>query len=166
MFRIRKNKGIWNFNNYMEYIESVKDSIPIGIRDFVTDKKRYVFYGKDTLYDAQLISIQFRKNGICILWVSPYYDRTYKFVFKEISKLVMNAVPDKLTSLLIHEFAVKDKDIYNYRFLFFCGTEIRISCSKINIYEQCITESLKKQLMSRLQMFDENVGKSGTNDLI
>lgn len=24
MFRIRKNKGIWNFNNYMEYIESVK----------------------------------------------------------------------------------------------------------------------------------------------
>ena len=102
----------------MEYIESVKDSIPIGIRDFVTDEKRYVFYGKDTLYDAQLISIQFRKNGICILWVSPYYDRTYKFVFKEISKLVMNAVPDKLTSLLIHEFAVKDKDIYNYRFLF------------------------------------------------
>lgn len=142
IFRIKKIKGVWDLNDYMKYIESIKDSIPKGIRDFVADEKRYVFYEKDTLYDAQLISIQFRKDGLCILFVSPYYDRIYKFVFKELSKLVMNGVPDKLMSLLIHEFNVKDKDTYNYRFLFFCGTEIKISCSKIEIKEQHITESL------------------------
>lgn len=49
IFRIKKIKGVWDFNDYMKYIESIKDSIPKGIRDFVADEKRYVFYEKDTL---------------------------------------------------------------------------------------------------------------------
>lgn len=148
MSRIRKIKGIWDFNEYMEYIESIKDSIPTNIRDFVADEKRYMFNSLDTLYDAQLISIKFCKNGICVLFVAPYYDKFYKFVFKDVSKLVMSGIPDNLMSLLIHEFSVKNTENYTYRFVFFCGTEVKISCSKIDICEQKISENIKRRIIS------------------
>ena len=81
------------------------------------DPKRYLFNTKETLHDAVLTEFKFgilkNEGRLTMKFLSPYADRNFKFVFKNI--LAVRFKTDnksfKNNDLIVHQFSLKPRGV-------------------------------------------------------
>ena len=141
MAKIKKKKNIWYFDDYFEFLHKKEKEIPESIKHFVLDSKRYLFNTQETLHDAVLTEFKFNisknKDKLLISFLSPYRDRCYKFMFKNIINISFKTDDKtfKNNDLIIHQFLFKPKEIYTYEFVFANGQKVTIDFKQLQIIE-------------------------------
>ena len=115
--RIKRRGNVWYFDDYFKSLRKNENEIAKPIRQFVSDPKRYLFNTKETLYDAVLSEFKFgilkNEDRLTMKFLSPYGDRNFKFVFKNI--LAVRFKTDnksfKNNDLIVHQFSLKPRGV-------------------------------------------------------
>ena len=128
MSTIKKKNNIWYFDDYFESLRKKENEIATSIRQFVLDPKRYLFNTKETLHDAVLT----------MKFLSPYHDRYFTFIFKDIVHIRFKTDDKnfKNNDLIIHQFSLKPKGVYEYVFIFADGQKVTIKFKRLEIIEK------------------------------
>ena len=86
--KIKKKNNIWCFDDHFKSLRKSENEIAEPIRQFVLDPKRYLFNTKETLHDAVLTEFKFailkNEDRLTMKFLSPYRDRNFKFIFKNV----------------------------------------------------------------------------------
>lgn len=121
--KIKRRGGIWYFDDCFKSLRKNENEIAKPIRQFVSDPKKYLFSTKETLHDAVLTEFKFgilkNEDKLTIKFLSPYRDRNFKFVFKNV--LAVRFKTDdksfKNNDLIVHQFSLKPRGVCEYDFL-------------------------------------------------
>lgn len=142
MSTIKKKNNIWYFDDYFESLRKKENEIATSIRQFVLDPKRYLFNTKETLHDAVLTEFKFtilkNEDKLTMKFLSPYHDRYFTFIFKDIVHIRFKTDNKnfKNNDLIIHQFSLKPKGVYEYVFIFADGQKITIKFKRLEIIEK------------------------------
>ena len=106
------------------------------------DPKRYLFNAKETLHDAVLTEFKFgilkNEDRLTMKFLSPYRDRNFKFVFKNV--LAVRFKTDdksfKNNDLIVHQFSLKREGVCEYDFIFASGQRITLKFKQLEIIEE------------------------------
>ena len=140
--KIKRRGGIWYFDDYFKSLRKNENEIAKPIRQFVLDPKRYLFSTKETLHDAVLTEFKFailkNEDKLTMKFLSPYRDRNFKFVFKNV--LAVRFKTDdksfKNNDLIVHQFSLKPRGVYEYDFIFASGQRITVKFKRLEIIEE------------------------------
>ena len=140
--KIKRRGDIWYFDDYFKSLRKNENEIAKPIRQFVSDPKRYLFNTKGTLHDAVLTEFKFailkNEDKLTMKFLSPYRDRNFKFVFKNI--LAVHFKTDdkgfKNNDLIVHQFSLKRGGVYEYDFIFVSGQRMTVKFKRLEIIEE------------------------------
>ena len=140
--KIKRKGGIWYFDDHFKSLRKNENEIAKPIRQFVLDPKRYLFSTKETLHDAVLTEFKFailkNEDRLTMKFVSPYRDRNFKFVFKNV--LAVRFKTDdksfKNNDLIVHQFSLKREGVCEYHFIFASGQRITVKFKQLEIIEE------------------------------
>ena len=114
--KIKRKGSTWYFDDYFKSLRKNENEIAKPIRgQFVSDPKRYLFNAKETLHDTVLTEFKFsilkNEDRLAMKFLSPYRDRNFKFVFKNV--LAVRFKTDdksfKNNDLIVHQFSLKHR---------------------------------------------------------
>ena len=140
--KIKRRGDIWYFDDYFKSLRKNENEIAKPIRQFVLDPKRYLFNTKETLHDAVLTEFKFvilkNEDRLAMKFLSPYQDRNFKFVFKNV--LAVRFKTDdksfKNNDLIVHQFSLKPRGVCEYDFIFASGQRITVKFKRLEIIEE------------------------------
>ena len=86
--KIYKRKGVWYFDDYFNYISSIRDLIPKNIVNFIANPQFYSFDNK-SLYDSVVDKFELKYNkmshqSILSILFKGAYKSNYIFKFEDI----------------------------------------------------------------------------------
>ena len=140
--KIKRKGDIWYFDDYFKSLRKNENEIAKPIRQFVSDPKRYLFSTKETLHDAVLTEFKFgilkNEDRLTMKFLSPYRDRNFKFVFKNV--LAVRFKTDdksfKNNDLIVHQISLKREGGCEYDFIFASGQRITVKFKQLEIIEE------------------------------
>ena len=140
--KIKRRSNVWHFDDYFKSLRENENEIAKPIRQFVSDPKRYLFSTKETLHDAVLTEFKFailkNEDKLTMRFLSPYQDRNFKFVFKNV--LAVHFKTDdksfKNNDLIVHQFSLKREGVCEYDFIFASGQRIAVKFKRLEIIEE------------------------------
>ena len=139
--KIYKRKGVWYFDDYFNYILSIKDLIPKNIVYFIANPQFYSFDSK-SLYDSVIDKFEMKYNkkshqNILSIKFKGAYGSNYIFKFEGIRSIVFpNDTEDLLNhELLIHQFHLRGNGILQYEFIFSNNAKLKIFSKRLSIKE-------------------------------
>ena len=137
--KIYKRKGIWYFDDYFNYISSIRDLIPKNIVNFIANPKFYSFDSK-SLYDSVVDKFELKYNNkshqtILSIKFKGAYKSNYIFKFEDIRSIVFPNNTKGLFEheLLIHKFHIRKNGLFQYEFTFSNNAKLKISFRKLSI---------------------------------
>ena len=137
--KIYKRKGIWYFDDYFNYISSIRELIPKNIINFIANPQFYNF-GDESLYDSVVDKFELKYNKkshqtILSIKFKGAYGSNYIFKFEDIKSIVFPNDTEGLLNheLLIHQFHLRGKGILQYEFIFSNNAKLKISFRKLSI---------------------------------
>jgi hypothetical protein len=134
-----------DFNEYIEYMNTIKEYIPAELYDFVSDPSRHDFSDR-SLHDSRIEEIQFtnefEENGPDMVITLLGENRKFKLHYFDISKYRIEqyyGINDLLTYEIGMENHEPDEEEQGpnlvFRSLFSDGGEIEICCQEMRIEE-------------------------------
>ena len=136
-----------NFEDYVRYLDSVKEYIPIELYNFIVEPERHGLCGK-SLHDSRIERIEFshnfvddESNMIIILFGE---NRKFVLRFFKIKEYRIKQIAEKdgYTDLITYEIFVKNKGEKTLGFRAeFGGGEIAIVCKEIQIKERMMSNN-------------------------
>ncbi|MCH5243253.1 MAG: hypothetical protein J1F67_12695 [Muribaculaceae bacterium] len=140
--KIYKRKGIWYFDDYFNYISSIRELIPKNIVNFIANPQFYSFDSK-SLYDSVVDKFELKYNKkshqtILSIKFKGAYKSNYIFKFEDIKSIVFPNDTEGLLNheLLIHQFYLRGNGILQYEFIFSNNAKLKILSKKLSIKEQ------------------------------
>ena len=137
--KIYKRKGIWYFEDYFNYISSIRELIPKNIVNFIANPQFYNF-GDESLYDSVVDKFELKYNKkshqtILSIKFKGAYGSNYIFKFKDIKSIVFPNDTEGLLNheLLIHQFHLRGNGILQYEFIFSNNAKLKILFRKLSI---------------------------------
>lgn len=129
-----------DFNEYIEYLNTIKNSIPAELYNFISDPDRHDFSDK-SLHDSRIEEIhfinKFETNDPKLNIILLGENRKFILYFTDISKYKIEQ-EYKINDLLTYEIGLEkhydDENELVFRAIF-CDGEIEIFCKKIKIEE-------------------------------
>ena len=140
--KIKRRGDIWYFDDYFKSLRKNENEIAKPIRQFVSDPKRYLFSTKETLHDAVLTEFKFailkNEDKLTMKFLSPYRDRNFKFVFKNVLAIRFKTDDKsfKNNDLIVHQFSLKLEGVCEYDFIFASGQRITVKFKQLEIIEE------------------------------
>ena len=134
-------KGIWYFDDYFNYISSIRDLIPKNIVNFIANPQFYNF-DSESLYDSLINKFELKYNKkshltvLSVKFTSAYkYNYNYIFQFEDIKSI---AFPNNTKGLfehelLIHQFHIRENGLFQYEFTFSNNAKLKILFRKLSI---------------------------------
>ena len=93
--KIYKRKGIWYFDDYFNYISSIRELIPKNIVNFIANPQFYNF-GEESLYDSKVYKFELKYNKtthlptLTMKFIGAYkHNYIFKFVDIKILYLII-----------------------------------------------------------------------------
>ena len=137
--KIYKRKGTWYFDDYFNYISSIRELIPKNIVNFIANPQFYNF-GDESLYDSVVDKFELKYNKkshqtILSIKFKGAYKYYYIFKFEDIKSIVFPNDTEGLLNheLLIHQFHLRGNGILQYEFIFSNNTKLKILFRKLSI---------------------------------
>ncbi|WP_298043357.1 hypothetical protein [uncultured Campylobacter sp.] len=140
--KIKRRGDIWYFDDYFKSLRKNENEIAKPIRQFVSDPKRYLFSMKETLHDAVLTEFKFailkNEDKLTMKFLSPYRDRNFKFVFKNVLAVRFKTEDKsfKNNDLIVHQFSLKPRGVCEYDFIFASEQRITVKFKQLEIIEE------------------------------
>ena len=140
--KIKRRGDIWYFDDYFKSLRKNENEIAKPIRQFVSDPKRYLFSMKETLHDAVLTEFKFailkNEDKLTMKFLSPYRDRNFKFVFKNVLAVRFKTENKsfKNNDLIVHQFSLKPRGVCEYDFIFASEQRITVKFKQLEIIEE------------------------------
>ena len=140
--KIKRRGDIWYFDDYFKSLRKNENEIAKPIRQFVSDPKRYLFSTKETLHDAVLTEFKFailkNEDKLTMKFLSPYRDRNFKFVFKNVLAVCFKTDDKsfKNNDLIVHQFSLERGGVCEYDFIFASGQRITVKFKQLEIIEE------------------------------
>lgn len=105
------------FDNYFDYLESIKGLIDKPVYDFFSDWDRYALSSVKTLHDAKLEMISFSGNKLSILFKLKSGCRL-ELIYEDVEFKLLKDFPLNL-DLLVHELHwLENRRIYEHMLCF------------------------------------------------
>ena len=137
--KIYKRKGIWYFDDYFNYISSIRELIPKNIVNFIANPQFYSFDSK-SLYDSVVDKFELKYNKkshqtILSIKFKGAYKSNYIFKFEDIKSIVFPNDTEGLLNheLLIHQFHIRENGLFQYEFTFSNNAKLKILFGKLSI---------------------------------
>ena len=137
------------FENYLEYLTSIKEKLSNDIFEFVSDASRHDL-GERSLHDSWLKFLECVNNfktrtaEITIILLGSYHDREFYLHFEKVSQYkIFQQLPDMFRDLITYEIGIEEDCKGEEKLVFraeFSGenTEIEIYTEQIEIKEKMI----------------------------
>lgn len=134
------------FEDYLTYLESIKQKLPKDVFDFVSDFNRHNF-SEQSLHDGWIKSFECCSDfeagttDITLSLLGAYFDREFKFYFKKVSQYAISQhISDMDRDLITFEIGLEENEEEEDALVFrakFSGEEtyIEIYFQKIQIDE-------------------------------
>jgi hypothetical protein len=137
-----------NFENYVDYLNLIRNKLPKDLFDFFTNPQRHDF-SKQSLHDSRVkkIAISHAARGdinIALTLLGAYRDRTFILRFKRVTQYAISqAYGDMDEDLITHEIAIEQNAKGEENLVF--RAEFAGDKSEIEIYAKAlvVTEKLK-----------------------
>lgn len=133
-YLLRNSGGEYTFDDYFNYLDSVKEKFPVNMYKFASDWEKYSLESKSSLHDSWIEQIIIEEIGsgarkekrninLSITLLGPYHDR--KFVLKYLSIEEYSLVGLNLRNalkghgdILVHEFRLASNESFEHEILF------------------------------------------------
>ena len=137
----------WPLDQYFEYVESIKHSIPSHVYDLASDKSNYDLSSHTSLHDAWLESIcisepasgdrsEVRGVFIKARYLGPFHDLHIELDYSNvIGYEIIKTGSDTSCGhgdLLMHEFYIDDRNYIFHEIIFSNNSQIKIKCENVN----------------------------------
>jgi hypothetical protein len=132
-----------NFEDYIRYLHSIKDYIPIELYDFVINPERHNLHEK-SLHDSRIEKIEFHNELAAYPYIANMVvvlsgeGRKFILYFKNIEqyKIIQKTGTDMYMDLITYEISIKNKKQKTLQFRAeFSFGGIMVICKKIEIKE-------------------------------
>jgi hypothetical protein len=137
-----------NFENYVDYLNVIRNKLPKGIFDFFSDSQRHDF-SKQSLHDSRVEKIAIShvacgRINITLTLLGAYRDRTFVLRFKKVTQYsISQQSGDMYEDLIAHEIGLEYNDKGKENLVFraeFSGdkSEIEIYAKELVVMEKLI----------------------------
>ena len=149
------DNGIPVFEEYFEYLQSIKEVIGDELFNFAIDINRYNLTSKHSLHDSWLKSVQindsigssrgtgFTETDILIQLLGPHHDRLFHLIYKDVKKYNLNKpeknIPANNYDLLCHEVRLNEKQEKEHLVQFDNEIIFQVTFSEFKFEEHIIT---------------------------
>jgi hypothetical protein len=137
---IRTDSNGTHFDEYFEYIQSIRTRLPEHVYEFASNFDHYNLSSRLSLHDAWLSSIEVREPGkgerrenrnteISLCLLGPHHDRRITLEYREVQAytLLSQTVQAGHGDLLIHEVRISDSGFLVHEIQFVRGNVV-IEC--------------------------------------
>jgi hypothetical protein len=145
---LHKNaNGEVRFDEYFEYIESIRDKLSAEAHQFASNFEHYSLQGKASLHDACIQRIEIeesasgvrsevRELGMRMQLLGPYHDRTLLISYDKVSMYAIGArcgvsQPVAHGDIFTHEVRISEDQQIVHEVFFTSGSTFCVTCRNI-----------------------------------
>ena len=133
----------WHLEDYAEYLDRIRPSLPSEVGDFICDIDRNGLTGRQTLHDSWVNELRIeedrdkrspeRTTTIHLTLLGGWHDRLFEFTYRNVQsyELSMPQGQEWHSDMLVHEFRIEDDGLYCHEFVFADGAKFVIHCTDV-----------------------------------
>ncbi|MCD9585868.1 hypothetical protein [Tenacibaculum maritimum] len=116
--KIIEHETVMDVSNYGEYLESIKEQMPINAYNFASEKGHYDFYGRNCTHDLQLdkievfYSLENRLQYLLHLKGNEFkHDKDLKIEYVEVQSFKINCKNNNLNEDVLYKDDIKIDEV-------------------------------------------------------